>query len=241
MATEGDAKSANTLDSAVTEAEKRRFDFLQKMYVQMFDDIKIQMQVVWQSVTIVAGTLSVFALVEKNVLPIDFATSFVVIIAFWLMAHTIEAAYWYNRNLVIIANIERQFLRISDLKEIHYYFGKHRDKNKMIDHLKIQFIFGATVGSFAVIYHFVTYVIPGFELPWEYFVPRRALPYFMGIVGIIFISRTHRDRRLKYQEFLDNSPGIELNTSGIRYGIGHPAYHSPTATPPPSSATNSVS
>jgi hypothetical protein len=39
---------------------------------------------------------------------------------------TSSRSYWYNRNLVIIANIERQFL---GRKEIHYYFGKHRKKS----------------------------------------------------------------------------------------------------------------
>ena len=55
-----------------------------------------------------------------------------------MAANLIDSSYWYNRNLVIIANIERQFLELKDLKEIHYYFGAHRPKNKMITHLKVQ-------------------------------------------------------------------------------------------------------
>ncbi len=89
---------------AADEFEKRRADFLQKMYVQMFDDIKVQLQVVWQAVAVVAGTFGLFALVEKGVIPLDVAVSIVVVIAAWLIAHVIEASYWYNRNLVIIAN-----------------------------------------------------------------------------------------------------------------------------------------
>jgi hypothetical protein len=28
----------------------------------------------------------------------------------------------------------------------------------------------------------------------------------------------------KYEEFVRNSPGNEVDTSGIEYGVGHPAY-----------------
>jgi hypothetical protein len=57
---------------------------------------------------------------------------------------TSSRSYWYNRNLVIIANIERQFL---GRKEIHYYFGKHRKKSAMITHLKIQYARGLGIAT----------------------------------------------------------------------------------------------
>ena len=119
-----------------------REDLLLKMYDQMFNDINRHIMVVWQSVGVLVGAFAVFALVEKNVVPLDFAVCIVLLLALWLMAHLFDAAYWYNRNLVIIANIERQFLRKEDLKEIHYYFGSHRPKNKMIYHLRIQMTLG---------------------------------------------------------------------------------------------------
>src|SRR3546814_2866580 len=50
--------------------------------------------------------------VQTCALPIslDVAASLIILLCAWLYAHMLDAAYWYNRNLVIIANIERQFL-----------------------------------------------------------------------------------------------------------------------------------
>ncbi len=111
-----------------------RAELLLKMYDQMFNDINRHIMVVWQSIGVVVGALTIFALVEKNVVSLDIAVSIVLLLCAWLLAHLFDAAYWYNRNLVIIANIERQFLTQDDLKNIHYYFGKHRPKNKMIEY-----------------------------------------------------------------------------------------------------------
>src|SRR5579859_5541016 len=101
-----------------------RKEFLTKMYDQMFNDINTHILVIWQSVGVLIGSFAVFALSEKGIIPIDLAISLVIILASWLMAHLYDASYWYNRNLVIIANIERQFLQKDDLRQIHYYFGK---------------------------------------------------------------------------------------------------------------------
>jgi hypothetical protein len=119
-----------------------REELLLKMYDQMFNDINRHIMVVWQSVGVVVGAFAIFSLVEKNVVSLDIAVSVVLLLCAWLHAHLLDAAYWYNRNLVIIANIERQFLKREDLKNIHYYFGAHRPKNKMIEHLRIQVALG---------------------------------------------------------------------------------------------------
>jgi hypothetical protein len=115
-----------------------RRDFLLKMYDQMFNDINTHILVVWQSVAVVVGAFAVFALVEKAVISADVAAALILLLCGWLIAHLYDASYWYNRNLVIIANIERQFLSSADLKGIHYDFGKHRAKSAMLTHLRIQ-------------------------------------------------------------------------------------------------------
>ncbi len=89
---------------------KARNDFLMKMYDQMYADINRNVLVVWQSVGSLIGALAVYALVEKDLISLDFATAFVVLLCGWSIAHLYEATYWYNRNLAIIANIEKQFL-----------------------------------------------------------------------------------------------------------------------------------
>jgi hypothetical protein len=48
-----------------------------------------------------------------------------------------DASYWYDRNLGIIANIERQFLTKNNLNDIQYYFAEHRPTSKMLTHLRI--------------------------------------------------------------------------------------------------------
>lgn len=87
--------------------EKPRRDFLLAMYGQLMNDINRHIVVVWQSVGVLFGAFAVFALVEKQIVSLDIATSLIVILCTWVIAHVYDAGYWYNRNLVIIANIER--------------------------------------------------------------------------------------------------------------------------------------
>ncbi len=89
--------------------EKARSDFLIAMYNQLMNDINRHIVVVWQSVTALLGAFAAWALVEKQVISLDFAVTLIVVLAIWVIAHVYDAAYWYNRNLVMIANIERQF------------------------------------------------------------------------------------------------------------------------------------
>ena len=85
--------------------EHDRKEFLLKMYDQMFNDINTHILVVWQSVGVVVGAFAVFALVEKNIIPMDYACTLMVTLCAWLFANLYDAPYWYNRNLVIIAPI----------------------------------------------------------------------------------------------------------------------------------------
>jgi hypothetical protein len=105
---------------------------------------------------------------------------------------TSSRSYWYNRNLVIIANIERQFLGPDDLKEIHYYFGKHRKKSAMITHLKIQYALGLG---------------PGIHAPAGNSELSRSLPYLAATPWAIFLWFLRKNRIDSYQEFLDGSTG----------------------------------
>lgn len=132
-----------------------------------------------------------------------------------------DASYWYNRNLAIIANIERQFLKKEDLKNIHYYFGKHRSKNVMLTHLQIQYALGLGLAVLVLLYHFFTRIVPGFDAPWKNFEFPRALPYVFTIIAIAYLKKLRDNRNKSYAEFIENSPGITVDTSDISYGIGH--------------------
>ena len=214
-------------------ADEQRKEFLGRMYDQMFNDINTHILVVWQSAGVLVAAFAVLTLVEKAIVPIDVATALLVLIAGWLLSHLEDASYWYNRNLVIIANIERQFLLPTDLRDIHYYFGKHRAVGKMIDHLRIQYAFGLGIAGIVLLFHFSTRVWPGLGIQLSAFEPVRAAPYIVAAAATEFILWLRRRYAVKYEEFLTNSPGAMVETSGIIYGVGHPAYESakPTTAP----------
>lgn len=203
-------------------AEEGRQELLLKMYDQMFNDIDRHILVVWQSIGVLIGAFAVFALVESNIIPLDVATSLIVLISAWLVAHLYDASYWYNRNLVIIANIERQFLRIEDLREIHYYFGRHRTKGAMITHLRIQYLFGLGIATVVLYYHYTQRIAPLLargEAPWW---NPESLPYMVALASMILIYFLRQRRAKSYEEFLTNSPGKKVDDTGIKYGVGHP-------------------
>lgn len=202
--------------------EAERKEFLIHMYDQMFNDINRHILVVWQSVGVLVSPLAILALVERQIISLDIAASILVLSAAWLLANLVDSAYWYNRNLVIIANIERQFLDPEDLRRIHYYFGKHRKKTSMLTHLWVQYLLGIGVASLVLLYHFGTRVVPGFGAPVQNFELQRALPYLTSLAASLAIAHLRRRRIRAYEEFLRNSPGIEIDTKGIIYKEGHP-------------------
>lgn len=204
-------------------AEENRKEFLFRMYDQMFNDINTHILVVWQSVGVLIGAFAIFALVEKQILSVDLASAIVVLISAWLIAHLYDSSYWYNRNLVIIANIERQFLKQQDLRQIHYYFGKHRKTASMLTHLRIQYIFGIAIATLVLLYHFLTRVLPEFRAPVSNFDMERILPYLVLGMAVLLLACLRKNRMNAYQEFLKNSPGIEVDTKEIEFGVGHPS------------------
>jgi hypothetical protein len=57
------------------EREKARQQLLLKMYDQMFNDINRHILVVWQSIGVLVGAITILVLVQKQVVPLDIAVS----------------------------------------------------------------------------------------------------------------------------------------------------------------------
>lgn len=192
----------------------RRDTFLLQMYREVWNNINRHLTVVWQSAGVLAGSFAIMALVERLVISIDLASALLVLIAAWLVAHTYDANAWFNRNLVIAANIERQFLRPSDAHDIHYFFTRHRTATNVVGHLQIHRTLGAGIACLVVLHHFTTRIWSGLSAPWSTFDPVRALPYASLIACTVWIARLRTQCIRNYEAFLRTSPGIHIPALG---------------------------
>jgi hypothetical protein len=201
--------------------DEARNSLLLKMYDQMFGDINRHILVVWQAIGVVIGAFALFSLVGKRELSLDLAVAIQILLCGWMLAQLYDSAYWYNRNLVIIANIEREFLDATDLSRIHYYFGAHRKNNKMIMHLRIQRYLGVGIIILILTYHLHERVLPGIHSRMDQFEFLRSLPYFALLFTLLTVNYVRNDRGAALTEFLSNSPGREVEHLGVTQGPGH--------------------
>jgi len=166
----------------------------------------------WQCIGVLAGAFVILALVEKEIVSLDVAISMIILIAGWLLWNLQDASYWYNRNLCIVANIERQLFRRSDTKSIHYYMGQHRPQ-RMIAHLRIQYCLGVGIIGMFIFYHFFERIVPGFSVPVDRTTLelKQALPYITLLFVVVLLVILKREHNRKYRDFLDKSPGVWAN------------------------------
>ena len=188
-----------------------RDEFLLVMYGKMWDNINRHLTVVWESAAILAGAVAVFALTENGTLSVDIASTLLVIVSAWTVLHAYDANSWYNRNLAIIANIERLFLKPSDAKDVHSFFLKHRDCG-LVEHLRIHAFLGMSFGVLTLLYHFSIRVWPGLGAPLAGLEPLRFLPYLAALAAAIAVGVLRRHYIEKHREFEANSPGVAAPT-----------------------------
>jgi hypothetical protein len=210
---------------------EERKEFLITMYETLNGEMTRHIQLTWQAVTVVIGSLAALVLAQTNLLNLDIGTSIIFLLTFWMYAHVIDANYWYNRNLVIIANIERLFLEKDDLKKVHYYFGKHRSSNSILTDLRIQIYLCIGLFSIITFNHIFNNLTPlknffisisHLQFDLESFKISFLLPYILLAIFIYLLRGLHNKRIKDYKEFLKNSPGIDINSDDIVYGTGHP-------------------
>ena len=192
--------------------DPQRDAFLLQMYGEMWNNVNRHLSIVWQSAGVLAGAFAIFALVEKQTISIDLASALLVLVAAWLVAHTYDANAWFNRNLVIVANIERQFLISGDARDIHVFFTRHRAGNNMVGHLQIHRNFGIGIAALVVLYHFFTRVAPGFGQPFGQMELQRAMPYATALLCAWWIWRFRGERIRNHATFLLKSPGRTISS-----------------------------
>jgi len=189
--------------------EKRRFDFLMGMYSELWGNVNRHLTVIWQSVGVLGAGLALFALTEKNVVGVDFATGAMIVICFWLMANAYVASEWFNRNQAIISNVERQFLYLQDEKEINPFFLKPRDAGKMESHIRVQWLLGAALAIAVLVRHLFVEVVPTFrfslnidDLDWN-----KTVPYLALLGGVVAVWKIRSDGLAAERKFRDDCPG----------------------------------
>lgn len=189
-----------------------RDEFLLKMYDLMWQNINRHILVVWQSIAALFTAIAAAFLSDKNLLSPDYGISLVVLAAAWSVAHAIDASAWFNRNLLIVRNIERQFLIASDATEIHYFFVE-KPRTGILDHLAIQLTLAGSIWLLALLFHFLTRIVPGFSLPLADLDPTRALPYLSGLVALFVVMWFKAKVGTHEAKLIQRSPGRPVRLS----------------------------
>jgi hypothetical protein len=193
----------------VPSSGRRRDDFLLEMYRQTSMHLGRHVTGVWQCVGVVGAAFVTLALDRDKPLN-DYACALVILLCAWLIATTLDASNWFNRNIAIIRNIERLFLLPRDAKLVHPYFMmNHREPGKPAEHFRIQLALGIAVAALVLVYHFSVRVWAGRQLPLSSFDPPRVLPYIVTVGAIAVCIRFQHLLRQKDRDFKQQAPGLE--------------------------------
>lgn len=200
-------------------AYEKRPDFLVAMYGQLMSDINRHIVVVWQMVSVVGAAIVGLVVAEKQGVPTAYATIVALVVIAWVLEHLHDSNYWYNRNLVMITNIERVFLKRDDIDNIHPYFSGHRPVRSFLEHLAIQRRYALIVAGLVFAYFFARSVYPTLD-------SRAAIDISKVLAAGVFLAVIWRDRALlgkydgKYEQYLKISPGIPVNRE-VDFGSTH--------------------
>jgi hypothetical protein len=194
-----------------------RESFLLEMYRQTSSHLNRHILLSWQSIGVVGGALAVFVLGDKSTDlasgKFDFAIAVAILLSAWSVAHVFDANNWFDRNIHIITNIERQFMHRSDLEEIHFYFEAHRkdrSKKALIGHLMIQLRMAIGVWLLLLIYHsYARFGESGNPAPTA-FHWTKMIPLAVTIVAALLCRSVYKDRKSDYEMLRFRSPGKRI-------------------------------
>jgi hypothetical protein len=185
-----------------------RTEFLLEMYRQTSNHLNRHVILLWQSVALLGGAYAAFAFQEKNVISIHLATAIALLLCGWFCANVFDAYAWFDRNLVIITNIERLFLEKQDASLVHPYFLAHREAKDLVQHFRIQLFLGMMIAVIVALVHLFTQVVPSFKIPNGVFAPEVAMPYAVLVISIGYVERIRRRVIRKALDLRASSPGL---------------------------------
>lgn len=214
-------RSAKKAESGIPAgtAYDRRPDFLIAMYGQLMGDINRHIVVVWQMVGVLGAAIAGLIIAENQGVPAAYAVILILVVIGWVVEHLHDSSFWYNRNLVMIANIERVFLTPADVDRIHPYFAAHRQKGSFLTHLQVHRHYALAIALLVVLYFLVKSVWPTLD-------PEAPLDFGKILALVAFAFVLLRDQILwrrydkKYAEYLAISPGITVPKT-VDYGSTH--------------------
>jgi len=190
--------------------EDARQQFLLSMYDQMWNNMNRHINLIWQPITVIFTVIaSIFVAESQN---LNMSIIFVIIffgflVIGWFLAHVYDSSHWYNRNLVIATNIEKQFLRDSDTKEILYFFkDPHIKSDSIITHFKIQLNLGIGLGIVLAIY----YLVKIFQNNLGFCNFLIYLPLIGLIISGIYVYQLRQNRINALADLISKSPGKQF-------------------------------
>lgn len=189
--------------------EDKRPDFLIKMYEVYNNEIDRHFGFAWQAVSVFAASIVTILTSTETIagIPSYAALSLYIVLVTWGIETIIDSYFWYNRNLVVIANIERQFLQDKDAKEIHYYFQSHRKSNKPITFFNNLLLFLIATPLLVIAFYFWIPATAGRY--YFYHDISTYIPLVILVIAILQIRASTQKRNAHYREFMTQSPGID--------------------------------
>lgn len=192
----------------------RRDNFLLEMYNQMWGNINRHIVVVWKSATLLASSLALVGVAEKELIDRNACYVVMILCVWWFISHTIDSNLWFRRNMAIIGNIEKQFLNRNDGENISYYtvipHQKFKSKNFFLaDHFLIQVMFAIALSAVLMTFHFSLYVWP--TLNWNSKIDfMLCSPYATFIIATILLVLHWIKNKNSYSTFIEKSPGMPM-------------------------------
>lgn len=92
----------------------------------------------------------------------------------------------------------------------------------MLTHLRLQRALALGIAAFVLWVHFINVVAPFFAHGLHKASITNVFPWVAAVVGLLVWGESYSRGVSRYEEFLRNSPGKPIDTSGITFGIGHP-------------------